>query len=59
MEENPQAFQSQTGFDLYFAFAPLLEDLAQVILGTSGNPGKLPDFEDLLHACIFFLFDIP
>lgn len=41
MEEN-QAFP---GFDLHFAFSPYsLGDLVKVILGTPGNPGKLPDF---------------
>lgn len=48
MEEN----QALPDFDLHFAFSPYsLEDLVQVILGTSENPGKLPDFEDL-HAWI-------
>lgn len=58
MEEN----QALPGFDLHFVFSPYsLGDLVKVILGTPGNPGKLPDFEDL-HAWILFfppLFDIP
>lgn len=50
MEEN----QALPGFDLHFVFSPYsLGDLVKVILGTPGNPGKLPDFEDL-HAWILF-----
>ena len=54
--EEKQAVQGQAGFGLHVALAPYsLKDLVKVILGMSGNPGKLPDFEDP-HAGSFFFF---